>query len=139
MHFSGYQQCITPGKSLKRFGKFRVMSPLGSNLTGLRKATMAPKSLLKTLKYKSLPQLSLEPPPVLEKEKLSEWVRPKPQIPESTPQELVAWARARELQQVNEAGQPVEGWAARIAAMKTDGRLWYSEEYGTWHRRGIEG
>jgi hypothetical protein len=100
---------------------------------------MVSKSLLKTLKYKPIPKLTLEPPPVLEKEKLSEWVRPKTVVPEPTPQELVAWAKARAAQRVDEAGNPAEGWAARIAAMKADRRLWYCEEDGLWHRRGIEG
>jgi len=100
---------------------------------------MVSKNLLKTLKYKPIPKLTLEPPPVLEKEKLSEWVRPKNVVPEPTPQELVAWAKARAAQRVDEAGNPAEGWAARIAAMKADRRLWYSEEDGIWHRRGIEG
>jgi hypothetical protein len=100
---------------------------------------MVSKSLLKTLKYKPQVKLTLEPPPVPEKERLSEWVRPKTVVPEPTPQELVAWARARELQSVDEAGNPAEGWAARIAAMKADKRLWYNEDDGLWHRRGIEG
>jgi hypothetical protein len=139
MHFSGYQPCIMPGKSLKRFGKFRVLSSLGLSLALVRKATMAPKSLLKKLKFKPLPQLVLDVPVVVEKEKLSEWVKPKPVIPEPTPQELVAWTRARELQKVDEAGNPAEGWRARIEAMKADRRLWYCEEDGMWHRRGIEG
>ena len=100
---------------------------------------MVSKNLLKTLKYKPIPKLTLEPPPVLEKEKLSEWVRPKNVVPEPTPQELVAWAKARAAQRVDEAGNPAEGWAARIAAMKADRRLWYNEETKMWHRRGIEG
>ena len=112
--------------------------PLGPSPSD-QKYMMVSKNLLKTLKYKPTPKLTLEPPPVLEKEKLSEWVRPKTVVPEPTPQELVAWARARELQSVDEAGNPAEGWAARIAAMKADKRLWYSEEDGIWHRRGIEG
>jgi hypothetical protein len=98
-----------------------------------------PKNLVKLFKYKPRPQLNMDDVPMVEKEKLSEWVRPKPVIPEPTPQELVAWARARELQKVDEAGNPAEGWAARIETMKADGRLWYCEEDGMWHRRGIEG
>jgi hypothetical protein len=100
---------------------------------------MAPKNLLKTLKYKPLPKLVLEPPPILENEKLPEWVRPRTVVPDPTSQELAAWARARAFQDVDEKGNPAEGWAMRIATMKADGRLWYSEEDGVWHRRGIEG
>jgi len=99
---------------------------------------MAPKSLLKTLKYKPQVQLTLEPPPAPEKERLAEWVRPKAQVPEPTPQELVTWAKARAAQMTDEAGQPVEGWPARIDAMKADRRLFYCEDDGRWHRRGIE-
>jgi len=104
-----------------------------------QKYMMVSKSLLKTLKYKPTPKLTLEPPPVLEKEKLCEWVRPKTVVPEPTPQELVAWAKARAAQRVDEAGNPAEGWPARLARMKADGRLWYNKEDGLWHRRGIEG
>ena len=100
---------------------------------------MAPKSLLKTLKYKPQVQLNMDDVKSVEKETLGFWTRPVVVVPEPTPQELVKWAKARELQQVDEAGNPVEGWAARLAAMKLDGRLWYSEEDGVWHRRGIEG
>jgi len=99
---------------------------------------MAPKSLLKTLKYKPQVQLTLEPPPAPEKERLAEWVRPKAQVPEPTPQELVTWAKARAAQRTDEAGQPVEGWAARIDAMKADRRLWYNEDTKLWHRRSVE-
>lgn len=100
---------------------------------------MAPKSLLKTLKYKPQVQLNMDDLKSVEKETVGNWVKPKMEMPLPTPQELVKWAKARELQQVDEAGNPVEGWLARINAMKADGRLWYSEEDGVWHRRGIEG
>jgi hypothetical protein len=101
---------------------------------------MAPKSLIKTLKYKPQVQLNLDDiPVVIDKEKLTQWIKPKAVVPEPTPQELVTWARARELQRVDEAGNPAEGWRARIEAMKADRRLWYSEEDQKWHRRGIEG
>lgn len=116
------------------------MSPLGSSLA--RKATMAPKSLIKTLKYKPLPQLNLDDIPVIiDAEKLSQWIKPKVEVPVPTPHEELRWAAARKhLQQNDEAGQPVEGWATRIELMKTDGRLWYSEEDKTWHRReGVKG
>jgi hypothetical protein len=99
---------------------------------------MAPKSLLKTLKYKPQVQLNMDDLKSVEKEMASIWVKPKMEMPSPTPQELVKWAKARELQCVDEAGNPVEGWAARIAAMKLDGRLWYNEESKMWHRRGIE-
>jgi hypothetical protein len=94
---------------------------------------MAPKSLLKTLKYKPIPKLTLDPPPVAEKETVSTWVKPTRVIPESTSQELEAWALARARQKSDEAGNPVEGWAARIAAMKADGRL--VECDGAWRQR----
>jgi hypothetical protein len=137
MRFSGYPPCIIHGKSLKRFGKFRVLSPLGWSFALVRKATMAPKSLLKTLKYKPQVQLNLDDIPVIiDKEKLSEWVKPKVEVPAPTPHEKLRWAAARELQKADESGQPVEGWAMRIELMKNDGRLWYSEEDKTWHRRG---
>jgi hypothetical protein len=97
---------------------------------------MAPKSLLKTLKYKPQVQLNMETPPAVEKPTLSTWVKPKMEMPSPNPQELVTWAAARALQHEDEAGNPVEGWAARIDAMKSDGRLWYSEDDKLWHRRG---
>ena len=99
---------------------------------------MAPKSLLKTLKYKPPVKLNMDDLKSVEKETVGNWVKPKMEIPLPTPQELIAWARARELQQVDEAGNPVEGWAARLATMKLDGRLWYNEESKMWHRRGVE-
>ena len=99
---------------------------------------MAPKSLLKTLKYKPQVQLNMDDLKSVEKETVGNWVKPKMEMPLPTPQELVKWAKARELQQVDEAGNPVEGWAARLATMKLDGRLWYSEDDKLWHRRGIE-
>ena len=100
---------------------------------------MAPKSLIKTLKYKPSPKLTLDVPEVVENKTLGVWTKPKPVIPEPTPQELVAWARARALQRTDERGLPAEGWASRIEAMKADGRLWYCEEDNKWHRRGVEG
>ena len=99
---------------------------------------MAPKSLLKTLKYKPQVQLNMDDLKPIEKETVGVWVKPKMKMPPPKPQELAAWARTRELQQVDEAGNPAEGWAERIAAMKLDGRLWYNEESKMWHRRGIE-
>jgi protein-disulfide isomerase len=98
---------------------------------------MAPKSLLKTLKYKPIPMLEMEVPEVVKIEKLAAWVSSKAVIPEPTPSERRAWEAARKhLQQNDEKGLPVEGWTARIELMKKDGRLWYSEEDGLWHRRG---
>jgi DNA-directed RNA polymerase subunit K/omega len=97
---------------------------------------MAPKSLLKTLKYKPQVQLNMDAPPPIEKATLGTWVKPKIEMPLPKPQELAVWAKARALQQENEAGQPVEGWPARIDAMKADGRLWYSPDDKLWHRRG---
>jgi len=97
---------------------------------------MAPKTLLKTLKYKPHPMLTLDVPEGVEKAVLGVWVKPKTQVPEPTPQELVAWAKIRARQDKDEEGRPVEGWVARIDSMKADGRLFYSEEDGLWHRRG---
>jgi hypothetical protein len=41
-----------------------------------------------------------------------------------TTTERKRWAKARELQQSDEHGQPVEGWAKRLATMEADGRLY---------------
>lgn len=57
-----------------------------------------------------------------------------PTLPPSTETERQTWAAARALQRSDDQGQPVEGWAARINAMKADGRLvkvgsaWYHRD-----------
>jgi len=97
---------------------------------------MAPKTLLKTLKIKPRPKLELEVPEVIDTEKLPAWTSPWADVPEPTEKERRRWAKARAAQHADEAGNPAEGWAARIAAMKADKRLWYSEKDKLWHRRG---
>jgi hypothetical protein len=97
---------------------------------------MAPsKSLLKTLKFKSQPVLTLDAPLVVNNEKLNIFSFPKTCVPEPTREELTRWVKARELQKTDEEGNPVEGWVTRIETMKNDGRLWYSNDDKRWHRR----
>jgi hypothetical protein len=83
---------------------------------------MAPKSLIKLLKFKPTKPLQLEPEPVAEPAVYTTApaaVWPPP----STSSERHIWDAARALQRTDENGQPAEGWGARIAAMKNDGRL----------------
>ena len=83
---------------------------------------MTPKSLIKFLKFKPAPTLQLEPEPIAEAAvyaKAPAVVWPPP----STSTERQNWAAVRALQRVDENGQPADGWGARIAAMKKDGRL----------------
>ena len=51
--------------------------------------------------------------------------------PVATEGQKALWALTRAQQQVDERGIPVEGWLARIEAMKADGRLVEVEE-GRW-------
>jgi len=97
--------------------------------------------LQKLLKLKPVKKLELEPIPEASKETVEFVFLPKEEseavIPSPTAQELKRWAAARKhLQQNDEEGQPVEGWATRIELMKADRRLWYCEADGLWHRRG---
>lgn len=99
---------------------------------------MAPKSLLKTLKYKPQVQLNVDEDPV-NPENLDTVVYGReppaaPRLPTPSLQELDAWARARALQTSLPDGQPSEGWPARIHQMIRDGRLVSSG--GLWYRRG---
>ena len=97
---------------------------------------MAPSQrLVKLLKIKPTKPLELEPEdkPVLEEPEVAPvLVGPAP-LPAVTEAERKRWAAARALQRSDERGQPVEGWAARIAAMKADGRL--VERAGAWYQR----
>lgn len=94
---------------------------------------MAPKSLVKLLKYKPTKPLELDPveKPVLEERSVA-FAQPVP-LPPVTDAQRERWAKARALQQTDERGQPAEGWAKRIAAMKADGRL--VERAGAWYQR----
>ena len=83
---------------------------------------MAPKSLIKLLKFKPVPTLQLDPEPIAE---AAVYATAPAAVwpPPSTSTERQTWASARSLQRADENGQPAEGWSARIAAMKKDGRL----------------
>ena len=94
---------------------------------------MAPKSLLKTLKYKPQVQLNMDDPVNPDAEVIAFGQAPKASLPEPTVHELVAWADARALQKNLPNGTPTEGWAARVATMKSDGRLIKVD--GLWYRR----
>ena len=112
---------------------------------------MAPKSLMKTLKYKPRTQLNMDDVPVVrDSGGLPQFVQapvPPPHAPEDTstpdeegpvfppptPEELATWSAARALQTSLPNGQPTEGWPARLLAMKSDGRL--MEHNGVWYRR----
>jgi hypothetical protein len=48
---------------------------------------------------------------------------PQVECPVATEEQKARWALTRAQQQVDERGIPVEGWLARIEAMKADGRL----------------
>jgi hypothetical protein len=94
---------------------------------------MAPKSLIKTLKYKPQAQLNMDDPVNPDAEVIVYGHAPKAALPEPTVHELVAWADARAIQKNLPNGQPSEGWPARIATMKNDGRLIKLD--GLWYRR----
>jgi len=106
---------------------------------------MSVARLNKLFKIKPIKKLELEPIPEATKETVEfvpERAEEAPKapvvIPEPTEKELKRWAAARKhLQQNDKDGQPVEGWKTRIELMKADGRLWYCEEDGLWHRRGV--
>jgi len=87
---------------------------------------MAPsKSLIKKLNYKPPKQLDINEN--FEEVEVIKYGAPavtKPEIPFPTPEELRAWERARAKQKTLPNGQPAEGWAARLAAMEADGRLY---------------
>jgi hypothetical protein len=88
---------------------------------------MAPsKSLQKLLKIKPVKPVSLDPEekPVIEKLPTSITLPEAVVLPPVTEQERQKWAAARALQRVDERGQPVEGWARRLATMEADGRLY---------------
>ena len=94
---------------------------------------MAPStSLLKKLKIKPVPKLKLEDPVEIQ-ESVVFGTSNVSVVPEPTPEERERWAKARALQRTDERGQPVEGWVARINAMKADGRLYPLN--GVWHLR----
>lgn len=93
---------------------------------------MAPKSLIKFLKFKPAKTLQLEPEPVAEAAVYVKAPAPVWPLP-STSNERQNWAAARALQRSDENGQPAEGWGARLAAMKKDGRL--MERNGVLWRR----
>ena len=96
---------------------------------------MAPKSLIKTLKYKPQTQLNMDAVPVVQD--LGDLPRfaptDTPVLTPPTPEELVTWTDARSLQKTLPNGNPEEGWPARFAAMQADGRL--VEHNGLWYRR----
>ena len=100
---------------------------------------MAPKSLIKTLKYKPQERLVVVEDDVANPENLDDVVYGRdppgaPRLPPPSHHELAAWARARAHQTSLPDGQPAEGWPARINQMIRDGRL-YSLA-GRWYRRG---
>lgn len=86
---------------------------------------MGRSDLLKALKIKPAKPLDLSDPKEVEEIRYGV-MEPaaKPVIPPVTEAERAAWAKTRALQQVDEKGIPVEGWAARLAAMEADGRLY---------------
>lgn len=96
---------------------------------------MAPsKSLLAKIKVKPIKPLDLgddiiDPPETIVYGQTVETVV----LPPVTAKERAAWAKARALQRTDENGQPAEGWAARLAAMLKDGRLY--EVNGRWYQR----
>ena len=98
-----------------------------------QKPKMAPKSLLKTLKYKPQAQLNMDDPVNPDAEVIVYGQAPEASVPEPTVHELVAWADARAIQKNLPNGQPSEGWPARVAQMKKDGRLIKLD--GLWYRR----
>jgi len=116
--------------------KTRLVLPKDpSDPTQTKTYTMAPKNLMKKLKYKPQIQLNLDDVKSNEKETLGIWTKPIMAMPDPTARERAAWVETRTLQRSTEEGQPVEGWPARIAAMKADGRLRYCDEDKLWHRR----
>ena len=96
---------------------------------------MAPKTLQKLLKVKPVKPLQLDPDvdPNAPEQIVYGNTRPEVVLPPVTASQRERWAKARALQRSDEHGQPVEGWAARIAAMKADGRL--VEVNGSWRQR----
>ena len=94
-----------------------------------------PKSLIDKLKYKPIKKLELDPKekPVIDERSHPMIMPTTTSLPPVTEAERERWAKARALQQTDERGQPAEGWANRIAAMKADGRL--VERAGAWYRR----
>ena len=96
---------------------------------------MAPKSLIKTLKYKPQTQLNMDDVPVVhDSGDLPQFVQNEaPVFPPPTPEELATWSAARALQTSLPNGHPTEGWPARLTTMKLDGRL--MEHNGVWYRR----
>ena len=100
--------------------------------------TMAPsKSLQKLLKVKPAKPLQLDPDedPNAPEEIIYGTQKPTIQLPPVTAAERQRWAEARALQQSDERGQPVEGWAKRLATMEADGRLYRIGN--TLHQRGV--
>lgn len=86
---------------------------------------MAPKTLLTKLKFKPVKKIDPNEEPVLDAPEtdMSAYVAPPVVLPPVTDAERRCWAEARALQFSDENGQPVEGWAKRIATMEADGRL----------------
>ena len=96
---------------------------------------MASQRVLKLLKVKPVKKLELEP--VEEDDDEAElYVPPKKVLPPVTDEERKMWANTRAKQRVDERGVPVEGWGARLEAMKKDGRLY--EMDGVWYIRSME-
>lgn len=87
---------------------------------------MGRQNIQKILKIKPVKQVDLEDIEQPEKTTYAtfETRDPKADIPPVTDAERAVWAKTRAAQRVDERGQPVEGWAARIAAMLADGRLY---------------
>lgn len=97
---------------------------------------MAPsKSLLSKLKFKPTKQLQLDPEenPDAPEEIVFGTSHETVTLPPVTAKERKTWAGARASQRSDAFGRPVEGWAARISAMKSDGRL--IQLAGLWYRR----
>jgi hypothetical protein len=96
---------------------------------------MASQRLQKLFKVKPVKPLQLDPEvdPNAPEQIIYGNTRPEVVLPPVTASDRKRWAKARALQQSDEHGQPVEGWAARIATMKADGRL--VEVNGSWHQR----
>ena len=96
---------------------------------------MASQRVLKLLKVKPVKKLELEPVEE-DGDDVELYVPPKAELPPVTDEERKMWAKARANQRVDERGIPVEGWGARLKAMKKDGRLY--EIDGVWHIRSME-
>lgn len=104
---------------------------------------MSATRILKVLKVKPSKVLELEPVNE-EKCELSLFVPPTyDELPAVTARERMVWAAARAKQREyvqNGLSVPVEGWSARVKAMKVDGRLYKVREVEgceVWHIRDM--